>query len=155
MKWRNSELNKYPDIILHDCFVDEIQPINDNLVLTFSKYGFFKIIKEKNNYFRTKGGEIVVQGCLVEECSTSIVKTYQQTEQGFADLVFDIEVSDFIQKVNTKEWKLEIVEEFYASNACLFKGMIHSKQENMWCYIKLFYKSLEYQWNEVCFDWPF
>lgn len=53
--WRNTESNKYPDIILHDCFITGIKMDNDNIVLNFSEYGFFVFDKEKRNSFRTNG----------------------------------------------------------------------------------------------------
>lgn len=40
MKWKNQRENAYPSIILADCFVDEIQITNKELILKFLTCGF-------------------------------------------------------------------------------------------------------------------
>lgn len=153
--WKNMASNKYPDIILHDCFIIGINMDNDNIVLNFSEYGFFVFDKEKGNSFRTNGAQIVIEGCVVEDISIEEERMQKLGEDVFYKTLYEIKTSDFFENINSKKWSFEIVEEFYASGAGFFTGRIGTKDDRFWCHIKIYFKNLVYHWNDICYDKPF
>lgn len=47
MQWKKTAVNKYPDILLSDCIVDDIQLVNRDLFIGFTKSGL--VIKEDSD----------------------------------------------------------------------------------------------------------
>ena len=145
--------NLYPAIILSDCPIAEIQRKDNNLVLTFSNYGFIK--KETDNkYYRTEGAQIIVEGYDSEELIAKEKRTHQLSEELYFDSMFDVAFEILLENVNSGKWKLEIVEEFYAVGEAIYICQVREEEGAFWLYIKIRYKNLIYSWNKVRYDWP-
>ena len=153
MAWKEKGYNLYPDIILSDCVISEIQAKDNELVFTFSNYGFIK--KEMdNNYYRTDGAEIIVEDYSREELFIKEKRIHQLSEELYFDSMFDVTLESLLRNVNLGKWKLEIVEEFYATGEGIYICQVREEESRFWVYIKMRYRNLIYLWNEVKHDWP-
>ena len=152
MMWKEKGYNLYPDIILSDCTVSEIQVKDNGLVLIFSDYGFIKKDMD-NKYYRTEGAEIVIEGYNNEELFIKEIRTHQLSEEIFFDSMNDIEFEKLLRNVNSGKWKLEIVEEFYSTGGGVYICQIRDEEDCFWIYIKMRYRNLIYLWNSIRHDW--
>lgn len=153
MTWREKGYNLYPDIILSDCTISEIQRKHNKLIFTFSNYGFMK--KElDNNYYRTEGAEIIIEDYNSEELFIKEKRIHQLSEEMYFDSMVDVTLENLIKNVNSGKWKLEIVEEFYATREGIYICQVREENGRFWLYIKMGYSNLLYLWNNVRHDWP-
>lgn len=159
--WKENGINKYPDVVLHDCLITNIEKKGEDIVVDFDrfdssdKYGFWIKDIEKNIYYRTGSSQIVIKEYDIDYISIKEIRTQQLSEEHFFQTVSDIEPKKFIKKINKGKWKFEVVEEFYSINRLLYIGRIHvakKHQKSFWCCIKLQFKELIYLWNEIRYD---
>ena len=159
--WKESGINKYPNVVLHDCLVTNIEKNGDDIIVDFDRfdssgqYGFWIKDIEKNMYYRTGSSQIVIKKYDIDYTSIKEIRTQQLSEKLFFETVSDIEPKVFIKKVNMGKWKFEVVEEFYSTDRALYIGRIHTKKKNQksfWCCIKLQFKELLYLWSEIRYD---
>ena len=129
MLWKKTEVNKYPDIILSDCKVTNIQVERDDITVGFLGDGFFKKDNKSNNFYRTNGAQIVIKGCDIDNISIKEVRTQRLSKDIYFETMYDLEVKDFFENINTGKWRLEIVEEFYAIGSGLYVGRIREDDE--------------------------
>lgn len=155
MTWKEKERNKYPDIILSDCVITNIQVEGTEITVEFSEYGFVKKDSQRNKYFRTDTAQIVIEQCDIDNVSIKEIRTQRLSEDVYFDSMYDIEFSIFLENVNTGKWKFEIVEEFYSAGGALYIGQIREGENTFWCHVKLQFKNLVYFWNKVRYDRPF
>lgn len=155
MVWQNKELNKYPEIILSDCSISSIYLETNKIIVDFSKYGFVKKSSSDNKYYCTDGARIIVEECDIDNISIKEIRMQRLNEEEYFETMYDIEPSKFGKNINDGKWKLEIVEEFYATEKAFFVGQIRTKESNFWCQIKIYYKNLVYLWNDLRYDCPF
>lgn len=154
MTWKE-EINKYPDIILSDCVITNIQVKGDEITINFSEYGFFKKDSQKNKYFRTDAAQIVFEQSDIDNICIKEIRTQRLSEDLYFDSMYDIDSPIFMENVNTGKWKFEIVEEFYSTGGALYIGKIRADDNSFWCHVKIQFKNLEYFWNEIRYDCPF
>ena len=152
MAWKEKGYNLYPNIILSDCTITGIQTKDNKLVFTFSNYGFLK--KEMDNkYFRTEGAEIIVEDYDREELFIKEKRIHQLSEELYFDSLFDVTLERLIRNVNSGIWKIEIVEEFYATGEGIYICQVREEEGRFWIYLKMKYRNLIYLWNKVRHDW--
>lgn len=154
--WKESGTNKYPDIILHDCLVTNIEKSGDDIAVDFGKfdssgkYGFWIIASEMP--YRTGLSRIVIKECDMDYMSIKEIRTQQLSQELFFQTVCDIEPKIFMKNINKRKWTFEVVEEFYSAGRALYIGRIHNKKKkhkSFWCCVKLQFKELLYLWNEI------
>lgn len=155
MKWKEKGINKYPDIILSDCMITNIQGKEGEITVKFSEYGFFKKDSQSNKYFRTDTAQIVINECDVDNIFIKEIRNQKLSEELYFESMYDIEPSIFMENISTGKWKFEIVEEFYSTGGALYIGKIRADENSFWCHVKLRFKNLVYFWNEVRYDRPF
>lgn len=153
--WKETHKNQYPDIILSDCSVVKIRVESQKIVLTFSQYGFFKKANPDSRYYRTDGGEIIITGCAIDNLSIKEVRTQQLSDDLYFETMYDIELRNFMERINKGIWRFEIVEEFYAVGKGFYTGQIHTDGGSFWCHIIVPFRDLTYCWNNTIPDCPF
>lgn len=153
MEWKEKDYDLYPNVILSDCAISEIQIRDNNLKFIFSNYGFIK--KDENgNYYRTEGAEIIVEDYDKDELLIKEKRLHQLSEELYFESMFDITFETLLKNVNSGKWKLEIVEEFYATGEGLYICQVREGEGAFWLFLKMRYKKLVYLWNTVRYDWP-
>ena len=152
MTGKKQGYNMYPDIILSDCSILKIQLTEDELAFRFSKYGF--CVKDTDhNYYRADGAAIVLEGFDREDFVAQEKRTHPLSGDLFFDSMLDITLDQFLENVNAGKWKVEIVEEFYATGRGLYICQVTGK-ERFWLYLKMRYEKIRYMWNQVRREWP-
>ena len=154
MIWKNIEYNKYPEIIMSDCKVNKIQIEENQVILNFSEDGFFVKDSKKQGYYRTDAAQVVLQASNIDDISIKEVRTNQLSDKVCFDSMYDVEVQDFVENINTGKWSLEIVEEYYSAMGALYSLWIKSTGTSFWCYIKLGFQNMVYKWNEIRYEYP-
>lgn len=155
--WKHNGINKYPEIILHDCLIANIDKEGDDIVVDFDKWGFWIKDFEKDMYYRTHSGRIVIKGYDADYLSITEIRTQQLSEKKFFETVHDIKPKRFIKNINKGKWIFEVVEEFYSDGRALYIGQVQNKkkhQKSFWCCVKLEFKELLYLWGEIRYDSP-
>lgn len=155
MEWKNQAINKYPDIICTDSVITDIQMDKGNVVVDFSKYGFFIKDDCQKKYYRTDGAQIAIEGCDIDSIIIKEARTHQLSETIYFDSIYDIEVEDFQKNISGGRWKFEIVEEFYSTSGGLYIGQIRENETTFWCYIQIKFEKLIYFWNDLQYEYPF
>ncbi len=155
MIWKEKGINKYPDIILSDCLITNIQTKGSEVTIKFSEYGFVKKDSQRNKYYRTDAAQIVIEQCEIEDISIKEIRTQRLSEDLYFDSMYDVERKVFLENINAGKWKFEIVEEFYSTGGGLYIGQIRGDQHSFWCHVKLQFKNLVYFWNDIRYDYPF
>lgn len=149
MKWKESEKNKYPNIILSDCVVDDIRINDGDIIMEFMKSGI--IIKESSNskYYRTHEAQIVLEKSDIENVSIKCVYKKKRIIGTTVDIVKDMERDTFFENISKGKWRFEIVEEFYSCVGGMYIGEVHKKNQSFWCCVKFYFKNIIYFWNEI------
>ena len=73
MNWKEQRENAYPNIILTDCLVDEIQVDDDDIILRFLEHGFVIRDNGDSRYYRTKSAQIIVKECDIDNISIQLI----------------------------------------------------------------------------------
>lgn len=149
MNWKNQRENAYPSIILSDCFVDEIQINNKEVILKFLTCGF--IIKENSKYYHTKSAQVIFEQCDIENISIQVVHNKKGLFRN-KRVLQDVDTAVFIENIVNGKWKYEIVEEYYSALGGLFVGRIRTAKATMWCGVKMQFQSIKYLWDEVDYE---
>lgn len=152
LNWKEQRKNAYPNIILSDCIIDEIQVSNQDIVIKFLRHGF--VIKDdaSSKYYRTKSAQIVIKECDIDNILIQYVYNKKKLGGKVIQVIKDMKLHTFFNNISEQKWRYEIVEEYYSEVGCLFIGKIRVAKNSMWCYIKIFYKDIIYFWNEVDYD---
>lgn len=154
MRWKQRATKMYPDIILSDCSVAKIHLTKEDIIVEFSEYGFIMKNKSNQKYYRTNGAQLLIKGYDIDSISIKEVRTNQLSEELYYDTMYDIELDNFIENINTKMWKLEIVDEFYSVSCLFYIGRVRTDEKSFWCYIKIGFKDLVYMWNDLNYKYP-
>ena len=155
MNWREQRENAYPNILLSDCSVDEIQVTEKDIIIKFLKHGFVIRDDGDSRYYRTKSAQIIVKECDINNISIQLVYRKRGVSRKEIHIVKDIDLPIFLNNILTKRWSYEIVEEYYSALGGLFIGQIKESKKAMWCYIKMQFKDIVYLWDEVNYEAPF
>lgn len=155
MNWKEQRENAYPDIILSDCLVDEIQVDDNDIILKFLEHGFVIRDNEDSHYYRTKSAQVIVKECDIDNISIQLVYRKREVNGKVIHIIKDIELQTFLNNILTKRWSYEITEEYYSALGGLFIGKIRESKKSMWCYIKMQFKNIVYMWDEVNYKAPF
>ncbi|MBD5470024.1 MAG: hypothetical protein HDR19_02590 [Lachnospiraceae bacterium] len=155
--WKHNGINKYPEIILHDCSIANIEKEGDDIVVDFDKRGFWVKDFEKDMYYRTHSARIVIKDYDADYLTITEIRTQQLSEKKFFETVHEVKPKCFIKNINKGKWIFEVVEEFYSEGRALYIGQVQNKkkyQKSFWCCVKLEFKELLYLWNEIRYDCP-
>jgi len=144
----------YPDVVLSDCYIANIEVIKGEIILNFSELGIFKKDIKKNNYYRTKGAQVIIKGCDFDAISIKEIRTQKLSEDLYYESMYDIDAKIFFDNINSGKWKMEIVEEFHSMQKGFYTVRIRTEQDAFWCHIKLYYKNLIYSWGDIRYDYP-
>lgn len=155
MNWKEQRENAYPNIILSDCLVDEIQVDDNDIILKFLKHGFVISDDGDSRYYRTKSAQIIVKECDIDNISIQLVYRKREVNGKVIHIIKDMELQKFLNNILTKRWSYEITEEYYSALGGLFIGKIRESKKSMWCYIKMQFKNIVYMWDEVDYEAPF
>lgn len=158
MMWKESGINKYPDIILHDCVITNIEKNGDDIAVNFDEWGFAIKDIETGMYYRTDPSQIVIKECYIDNISIKEIRTQQLSEELFFETVYDIEPKRFMKKINKGKWKFEVVYEYYSYGGALYIGQVDNKKKgkkSFWCCVELQFKELLYLWNEIRYEYPY
>lgn len=151
MNWKNQRENAYPSIILSDCFVDEIQITNKELILKFLTCGF--IIQENSRYYHTKSAQIIFEQCDIENISIQVVYNKKGLFR-HKRIIRDMDTAVFVENIVSEKWKFEIVEEYYSALGGLLVGQIRTAKATMWCCFRMQFENMRYLWDEVDLEVP-
>lgn len=147
--------NKYPEIMLSDCIIKNIEIKGENIVANFDEYGFFIKDSEKGKYYRTDSAQIVIKKCDMENIAIKEIRTQKLSEELFFDSIYDVEFKKCLTNINMGRWKFEIVEEFYSTRRALYIGQVREKDKSFWLCVKIQFEELLYLWNNIRYDCPF
>ena len=155
MNWKEQRENAYPNIILADCHVDEIEVNDKDIILKFLEHGFVIRDDEDSHYYRTKSAQTIVKECDIDNISIQLVYRKRGVSRKEIHIIKDIELQTFLKNIYKKKWSYEIVEEYYSALGGLFIGQIKELKKSMWCYIKMQFKNIVYLWDELNYEAPF
>lgn len=154
MKYRKT--NAFPGVILHDCVVDEITAVGENLSVKFSTSGVYVWVEKQNNYYRTGPAMIEILGCDTDNISIQEIRTNQISQKIFYRSMYEVKPSVFVRRVNSGKIRATVLEEYYAvhSTYLILRIQEHGKK-GYFAHIKMQYASLQYSWDTVRQDAPF
>ncbi len=152
MRWKEMAVNDYPNIILSDSIVNNIQFDNGNIILNFIESGI--IIKSSNDskYYRTKAAQIILEKCDINNISIKYIHKKRWKMNMETDIVKEINWDIFMKNIQKKKWQYEIVEEFYSDIGGIFIGKVWKQKKSFWCILKIYFCNITYFWNEVDFS---
>lgn len=154
MKYRKT--NAFPSVILHDCVVDEITAVDENLSVKFSTSGVYAWVEAQNNYYRTGPAMIEILGCDTENISIQEIRTNQISQKIFYRSMFEVKPSVFVRRVNSGKIRVTVLEEYYAvHSAYLILRIQERDKKGYFAHMKMQYDSLQYSWDAVRPDAPF
>lgn len=150
IEWNQKELNKYPDIILTDCDITELEIKKDKIIIEFLNDSFFLKDGNSGKYFRTNKACIIIHGC--NKDSIEIVATkWKKRDPGKC---YNIPPEKFYHKLRSKKWKCIVLEEYFCSGAGMFVVWIKTKKESFRCYISFKFSKIEYLWDKINYACP-
>lgn len=129
MNWKEQRENAYPNIILSDCLVDEIQVDDNDIILKFLKHGFVIKDVEDSHYYRTKSAQIIMKECDIDNISIQLVYRKRGVNGKVIHIIKDIELQTFFNDILKKRWSCEIVEEYYSALGGLFIAQIRESKK--------------------------
>lgn len=154
MKYRKT--NAYPGVILHDCVMDEIIAVDENISVKFSTSGVYVWVEAQNNYYRTGPAMIEILGCDTDNISIQEIRTNQISQKIFYRSMYEVKPSAFVRQINSGKIKVTVLEEYYAvHSACLILRIQERDKKGYFAHIKMQYDSLQYSWDTVRQDAPF
>ena len=154
MKYRKT--NAFPDVILHDCVVDEITAVKETISVKFSTSGVYVWVEAQNNYYRTGPAMIKILGCDTDNISIQEIRTNQISQEIFYRSMYEVKPSEFIRWANSGKIKVTVLEEYYAvHSAYLILRIQERNKKGYFAHIKMQYDSLQYFWDAVRPDAPF
>lgn len=154
MKYRKT--NAFPSVILHDCVVDEITAVDENLSVKFSTSGVYAWVEAQNNYYRMGPAMIEILGCDTENISIQEIRTNQISQKIFYRSMFEVKPSVFVRRVNSGKIRVTVLEEYYAvHSAYLILRIQERDKKGYFAHMKMQYDSLQYSWDAVRPDAPF
>lgn len=154
MKYRKT--NAYPGVILHDCVMDEIIAVDENISVKFSTSGVYVWVEAQNNYYRTGPAMIEILGCDTDNISIQEIRTNQISQKIFYRSMYEVKPSAFVRQINSGKIKVTVLEEYYAvHSAYLILRIQERDKKGYFAHIKMQYDSLQYSWDTVRQDAPF
>lgn len=158
---KNITKNSYPDIILHNCLVTKMENNNGDLNIEF-KDGFWIVGKSQYSGLEetvaTDLSKISFVDCDFEDIKISLFLEYGLFHKTFIIRRKFISLEKLILKINSGEWKLEIIDEYYGYRSTLFNCAVHSRKKPYYldCQIEIgYYNDLIYKWNSLRKDMIF
>lgn len=154
MKYRKT--NAFPGVILHDCVVDEITAVDENISVKFSASGVYVWVEAQNNYYRTGPAMIEILGCDTDNISIQEIRTNQISQKIFYRSMYEVKPSVFVRNVNAGKIRVTVLEEYYAvHSAYLILRIQERDKKGYFAHIKMQYNLLQYSWDTVCQNAPF
>lgn len=99
MNWKEQRENAYPDIILSDCLVDEIQVDDNDIIIKFLKHGIVIRDDKDSHYYRTKSAQIIVKECDIDNISIQLVYRKRGVNGKVIHIIKDIELQMFSENI--------------------------------------------------------
>jgi len=146
--------NAYPRVLLHDCIVHRITPMEKGLVIDFDKDGFFVQVPEAGNHFRATPARLTFTGCTLDDLDL------QQTHLHRVPPLFSFRTmhrpdpARIARQVNEGSLRLEVLEEYYAAGAAWFVLAADGGLRRT-LYVRLYFDTLRYEWGRVNRNSPF
>lgn len=154
MKYRRT--NAYPGVILHDCVMDEITAVDENISVKFSTSGVYVWVEAQNNYYRTGPAIIEILGCDTDNISIQEIRTNQISQKIFYRSMYEVKLSAFVRQINSGKIRVTVLEEYYAMHSAYLILRIQERdKKGSFAHIKMQYDSLQYSWDTVRQDAPF
>ena len=159
MKYKS--IDTYPNIILHDCYATAITVIDENLNLEFAD-GFWIVGNSKYNSheetLRTDLSHLQFTNCDFEDINISLFKDYRLFRNSLFTIKKNLSLEELYTKVNSGQWNLEFIEEYYAYSSALFQCAIHTEYKPYYydCQIEIGrYDEMVYYWDNLRSDMTF
>lgn len=156
---RYQQINAFPSVILHDCSIRRVYTRKGDLVVELDDFGFFVLVPERDNYFRTgKTGpaRLVFTDCDPDDLDIKEVRTHNLTEDQFFDSMYDLCPQDIGRRVNDGTVQLTFLEEYYAGRSAFFVLYVQDEDESRYCLqVKVSYRTIRYEWDGVDLTSPF
>ena len=149
--WKNQRKNAYPNIILSDSVIDDLQINNGNIILNLRRLGF--ALNCDGKFYCAKSSQVVIEDCDIYNISVQFIYRKKKISGKTINVIKDIAVKEFINNISNQKWKYEIVEEYYSETGGLFIGRIREKKHSMWCYVKAQFENMVYYWNEIDYNY--
>ncbi len=147
----NSGNNLYPQVILHDSYVNKIYYDKRKIVFEFEPYGYY--VKSKDKYYGCNKSKIIFD--LKEDESYEIQLKKDICLFGFVfTMVEDISIEKLKRKLDAGKIDIEFIYEYYALDSCFYEIMVHEKNVNKWGYLKLEIANIEYEWDKIDCNYP-
>ncbi|QIK70241.1 hypothetical protein G7062_08030 [Erysipelothrix sp. HDW6C] len=97
---------------------------------------------------------VILRNCDFEDVWIKEIEPFKNNDNLYRTMK-DINSRILIENVNSHQWKFEIVEEFYANGSAFYTIMAGETDKRKWYFIKVYFKTLQYYWNDITYDKPF
>lgn len=156
---RYQQLNAFPAVILHDCSIRRVYASQGDLVVELDDFGFFVLVPERDNYFRTGHtgpARLVFTGCDPDDLDIKEIRTHNLTEDQFFDSMYDLSPQALAERINGGRVRLTFLEEYYAGRSAFFVLYVQDQDESRYTLqVKIAYRAIRYEWDGVDLSAPF
>lgn len=160
MNWLNIKKNQYPSILLSDCKIDRIKLKNRDIYIYFNETGFIIRDDSDNNTYHSSPSQLIIRGANLDDITVKTERNINIMPLFSLKYIRSISLNELINKVNSKVWLVEIVEEFYSCMGAYYIVFIRSKSKKRgktkkyWGYINIRYDDLIYMWDNTLYNRP-
>lgn len=138
--------NNYPIVSISDCVLEHIEVEKDRILLRFDNNGIW--IKYSENNEMSRVNKAIISLCGYDIGTVDIFELKKIKVLGkFYKIKKNIDFNVFVDKVNSSEWRLEFVHEYYSAVGGLFIGRL-LKDKNL----SDLYFSINYIHSECTID---
>ena len=137
---------EYPLISISDCYVERIMILEQSVSIRFKDKGFWIREGADEEWHRVSKSTVQFNDCIVEDTnfvSISILKLFNKAFK----YVREIDFHKLASKVNSEEWKLEVVQDYVSETGSFFVCRLQRKKG-----IRE-YAYLEVRHNEMGFEY--
>ncbi len=159
MNWLNIKKNQYPSILLSDCKIDCIELKKKDIYIYFNETGFIIRNDLDNNTYHSSPSQLIIKKANLDDITIKVERSINIMSLFSLKYIRDINLNELINKINSKVWFVEFVEEFYSCMGAYYIVFIHSnnkkkKGKKYWGYINIRYVELIYMWDNILYNWP-
>lgn len=142
-----SKSSYYPKVSISDSVISSIKIEGKNLIIYFDCNGFWVKRDSTSVYRRVDNARLKLCNCNIDDADIFVL-TPKKFLQGVYKIKEGVEFSEFINKINSNLWELEVVQEYFYDVGGLIVGRIREKDFCVDCYMQVEYSQKEYIYEE-------
>jgi len=157
--WKYTELDAYDSISLHDCRTDLIQISGNDLIFDFPDGFWLSPVSKHIDHdkpIKTGHAQLCFHGIFEDApfASIDLYKTLRIFGKTLVCYRQQIDYPAFLSMFRSGKYELEFITEYHAWPSNLYQCWIWKKDSGVYaeCQFELASKSIEYRWNEICYD---